>query len=50
MKSGQAKTETPVKKEPVKAPQRQVKKDVREEKKPEQFLNNPFYEAFRKKQ
>lgn len=49
MKSGQAKTETPVKKETVKtAPKNKTKPD-REEKKPAQFMNNPFYKAFRKK-
>ena len=50
MKSGQqVKKEAPLKKEAVKPAPKTVRKPVREEKKPEQIFNNPFYEALRKK-
>ena len=49
MKSGQAKAEgSPVKQEMKPVPKKETKRD-RDEKKPERFTNNPFYDAFKKK-
>jgi uncharacterized protein len=49
MKSGRAGTEATAKKQDVKPTLKTVTKRDKDDKKPKRFVNNPFYEAFRKK-
>jgi len=50
MKSGRPGTESGSKKEEIRAtPQRTEKRRDKEDRKPQRFANNPFYDAFKKK-
>jgi hypothetical protein len=49
MKSGQAGAEATAKKEDVKPALKAMTKREKDDKKTKRFVNNPFYDAFRKK-